>query len=85
MGSKDGVRDHRLNIGYSYVHTQDLKTGVRTEEITNPDILMGASDLESDSEICLSRLVSDLGRGKGEIPSICNYRKDKGHRQNALN
>lgn len=46
------------------------------EEITNPDILMGVSDLEIDSELCLSWLVSDLRKGKRERPSICNYIKD---------
>lgn len=55
------------------------------EEITNPDILMGVGDLESDSEICLTWFVGDLRRGKGETSPICNYMKDKGHRQNALN
>lgn len=46
------------------------------EKVTNPDILMEVSDMESDSEICFSWLVSDLRGGKGEIPSISNYMKD---------
>ena len=79
------VRDHEITLWTSCVHTQDLKNCVRMEEITNPDILLGISDLESDREICWSWLASDLRRGKGETPSICNYIKNKGHRQNALN
>lgn len=55
------------------------------EEITNADILMRVSDQESDSEMCLSWLICDLRRGKGETPSICNDTKDKVHRQNVLN
>lgn len=31
------------------------------EEVTNPDILMGVSDLESDTDICLSWLVTSEG------------------------
>lgn len=58
---------------------------VRMEEVTNPDILREVSDMESDSEICFSWLVSDLRGGKGEALSICNYMKDKEHRQNVLN
>lgn len=46
------------------------------EKVTNPDILMEVSDMESDSEICFSWLVSDLQGGKGETPSISNYMKD---------
>lgn len=81
------IRDHEITLWLldSGAHIQELKNLVRMEEVTNPDILMEVSNMESNSEICFSWLVSDLRGGKGEAPSISNYMKDKGHRQNALN
>lgn len=45
------------------------------KEITNTDTFIEVTDPESDSEIQLIWLASDLGEGNGVTLSICNYIK----------